>query len=280
MKNKFNPLPWNPSIPVYNADGLDQIQETVFPYIEQALVSGMEILIYMDNYRTEDWYGYKGWLRRLKDPVKARMASQNTHKRVLDRLKEGDVVYDCGANEGFMSVLYAKKIGPSGRVLSFEPDPKNCALIRKNAELNGLQNIHIVQKALSDRPGTVTFASEVIQPSGAPGFCVETDILDHYTSLPVTFIKIDVEGYELPVLRGAKKILAAGPTIELEMHLSKTTGIHMKKRFGFDPDDIYRLLWGYGYTLQWPDGKDIKLGDEPGGCIYCSTSKEAARGKL
>lgn len=251
-----------------------------FPYIEHAVVSGMHILIYMDNFRSEDWYGYKGWYRRIKDHRRATEASENTHKRVLDILKRGDTVFDCGANEGFMSVLYAAKVGPTGKVVAFEPEPKNCEIIRKNAEINGLNNIVIVQKALSDIVGTTSFAAEMVQSPDRAGITVEMDMLDNYAHMPCDFIKIDVEGYELPVIRGAHKILDKGPAIELEMHLSKTTGIHMRTRYGFNPDDIYRILWDHGYELNWPDGKPIHLGDEPGGCVYGLRKKENSNGNV
>lgn len=244
-----------------------------FPYIERVMVSGMGIFIFIDNFRSEDWYGYKGWYRRIGDHVRAKTAAENTHRRVLDELRTGHVVFDCGANEGFTSILYASKVGPHGQVVAFEPDPKNCELIKKNAEINGLRNIEIVQKALSDQLGRAQFASEVIQPDSSAGITVDCDLLDNYGHHQPDFIKIDVEGYELPVLRGARHILDMGPKLEIEMHLSKTTGINMRSRFGFDPDEIYKLLWRHNYDIRWPDGRPILLGDEPGGCIYCTKKK-------
>jgi len=63
-------------------------------------------------------------------------------------LRRGDIVVDGGAFHGSFTVLAAKLIGPEGRVLAFEPDGRNRAVLRENIELNGLDNVSIVPKGL------------------------------------------------------------------------------------------------------------------------------------
>ncbi|MEM6996443.1 MAG: FkbM family methyltransferase, partial [Myxococcota bacterium] len=68
-------------------------------------------------------------------------------KALLERLEPGDTFVDVGANLGYYTVLAAKKVGPSGRVFAFEPDPESFALLKRNVDRNGLTNITAENKA-------------------------------------------------------------------------------------------------------------------------------------
>ena len=239
------------------------------PYIEEQTILGRKVKLYVDNYRSEDWYGLKGWRRKVGSDHNAQVYLENAHARLLNLVKPGDVVFDCGANEGYISTLLAIWAGPTGKVLAFEPDPKNVELIRTNAKINGLDNIEAIQKAVSDIDDQeVTFGAEIIGGSPDISYNVQTTTLDKYADLKPSLVKIDVEGYELPVLRGAQKILKQGTTLEVEMHLSKTSGVNMTTRFGFDPDDIVRMFNELGYTMMF-DGKEVHIGEAREGIIYC-----------
>jgi tRNA G37 N-methylase Trm5 len=71
-------------------------------------------------------------------------------KKEIDR---GDVVLDLGANIGYYTLLFAKKVGDEGRVYAFEPDPTNFSLLKKNVEINGYRNVVLIQKAVSNKNG-------------------------------------------------------------------------------------------------------------------------------
>lgn len=238
------------------------------PYVEKQTVQGREVLLCVENFRSEDWYGFKGWMRKLNDEKKAQWQINYIHTKLLNFIRPGDVIFDCGANEGYITTLFSIWTGPTGKVLAFEPDPKNVAVIKKNINANNLKNVEIIEAAVSSVSGKeLMFGSEVIGGSSAEMFKVKTVCLDEYAKLKPSLVKIDVEGYELPVLRGSTEILSQGAIFEVEMHLSPTSGIHMKRRFGFEPDDIIKIFQKHGYSINYNE-HPIKLGDEFEGVWY------------
>ncbi len=131
-------------------------------------------------------------------------------------ITEGAVVYDIGANVGFYCLLSSSLVGPSGKVIAFEPSPRNVAYLAEHVQLNGAGNVTIVQAAVGDATGTVLFDDGAnpsmgrVSPDGSRQ--VEMVSLDDELAegrlLPPDFVKIDVEGAELKVLHGAKALLA------------------------------------------------------------------------
>lgn len=138
-------------------------------------------------------------------------------------IKSGMTVIDIGANIGYYSLLAAKGAGPEGKIYSFEPDPHNYSVLRKNIEVNGFTNITAIPKALSRQKGFVdlycdesnfgahTLASENIQVRLWASIKVETLRLDDFLQergiSRVDFIKMDVQGAEGLVLEAAVKTL-------------------------------------------------------------------------
>tara|TARA_Y100000310_G_scaffold329947_1_gene400696 strand:+ start:23568 stop:24101 length:534 start_codon:yes stop_codon:yes gene_type:complete len=72
-------------------------------------------------------------------------------------IKEGDTIIDVGACIGYYILLFAKLVGPKGRVFAFEPEIKNFKILKKNTQLNNLSNIVLVNKAVSDKEGKSKF---------------------------------------------------------------------------------------------------------------------------
>ena len=70
------------------------------------------------------------------------------------------MIFDIGANIGWYTLLAARQVGPAGRVLAFEPDVGNAALLQQNAASNGMANVVVVPAAVSDRDGWATFLSK------------------------------------------------------------------------------------------------------------------------
>jgi FkbM family methyltransferase len=143
--------------------------------------------------------------------------------------------YDLGANIGFFSLMAARLVGPSGRVISFEADPEIAARLRENLAFNNFHHATVEQKAVWSEPTRVTFARadlntsldrglghvELIPSSSAETITVEADSLDHYTAThPVPdFVKCDVEGAELAVFQGASHVLREKrPILLVEIH--------------------------------------------------------------
>lgn len=147
--------------------------------------------------------------------------------RFVNVVKPGNVVYDLGANVGFYTLLASRRVGPRGRVLAFEPFPRNVTFLRRHLELNGVTNVELHPEAVSDADGTARF-EEAGGPSmgrlGAGGGIVVTTVrLDSLlargdTPLP-DVIKVDIEGAETQALEGARRLLgAARPVIFLALH--------------------------------------------------------------
>jgi FkbM family methyltransferase len=150
-------------------------------------------------------------------------------------IRRGDICVDVGGNLGYYSFLMARLTGPEGRVITFEPVAENLAVLRENIAINKFTNIQVVDTALGERPGVMklirseseTFsatpsARAYAVKGGHKEVEVQMDTLDSYLvreNLWPGVIKIDVEGAEIDVLRGATETLRTmRPTVLLEIH--------------------------------------------------------------
>jgi FkbM family methyltransferase len=136
-------------------------------------------------------------------------------------VRPGGVAYDIGASYGYHALQLAKLVGPSGRVLAFEPHPRDNGLLVRNARANNAANIEPLAVAVSDAPGTVSFAVfsypgvSHIQRDSTPADAnllevkaTSLDSLVFSEGQPApAFIKMDIEGGEPAVLRGATRVL-------------------------------------------------------------------------
>jgi FkbM family methyltransferase len=146
--------------------------------------------------------------------------------------RPGGVVLDVGANVGAYSVLFGRWVGPEGRVYAFEPAAAAMAGLRKHLSLNRVDGVvRGVHAAVSDRRGWAALAGAEGQGTARlagegnhGGETVATVTIDDFcageAALP-TLIKIDVEGWELEALRGARETIARGGrelALFVEMH--------------------------------------------------------------
>lgn len=143
-------------------------------------------------------------------------------REIRNRLDEGGVFVDAGANIGVYSILASKLVGNDGRVIAIEMIPKTAAILRKHVELNGCNNIFVVENALSSTNGMVVTATVPVgkygQASISPSrtyaeseeITITTttidDICQEYTS--VELMKMDLEGAEAQALEGARDTLS------------------------------------------------------------------------
>jgi FkbM family methyltransferase len=145
------------------------------------------------------------------------------------RLKPGDVVYDVGASIGFLTVICARLVGPTGRVIAFEPSPEAGRRLRHNVAINGFENVTVVEAAAGEQAGTGWLANSEAMVWGsvqaAPESAVDPEVVvttldDAATELPApTLVKMDIEGAEGAALRGMAAILSdSRPIVLCEIH--------------------------------------------------------------
>ena len=154
----------------------------------------------------------------------------NTH------LDEGDTAIDVGAHYGVYSILMAAKCGPSGHVVSFEPDPYAREVLVRNVALNpDLKPPVIESVACFDKVGQASFFSrggnalsslvkseaESCEADKSEEITIATLTLDSYVSqhgLRPRYVKIDTEGAEIRILKGAVNLLSSDAEIICELH--------------------------------------------------------------
>lgn len=164
------------------------------------------------------------------------IGSKALHIDVLTScIRQGDLVFDVGANRGHVSLLLSQAAGKSGKVLAFEPVEELCTDLRRNLALNGVSNVTVNNTALGEQEGLMEFlyssdsstqgkfanAEQGLVVNGAQRIQVRQSPLDAFMSkhgIP-NFIKIDVEGAAGFVLRGAVETISSKKTVFfIELH--------------------------------------------------------------
>lgn len=184
--------------------------------------------------RAADWLDPNGrprevapdvrFLLRLSNPVdmeywKRTYEAEDDARAFLNLLGPGMTVVDVGANYGLYTLQAARAVGPTGRVLAFEPAPHVYARLADHVRLNGAANVTTHPVAVSDREGTATFhlgrndsVGSLLRPTAGRAVEVPTTTLDAFLAAHgvgrVDAVKVDAEGAELLVLRGMRGLLA------------------------------------------------------------------------
>lgn len=184
--------------------------------------------------------------------------------QVLRRyLTAGSVFVDIGANVGWHSAVGSSVVGPSGRVYAIEPNPDNARLIAHTIQRNDLKNVELLPFALSEHTGFAAFRSAIGSNGGFawgndPSFIdpavtiVPTLRFDDLQIARVDVIKMDVEGAEPMVMRGAVEMIDRDhPVIIFEFSCDMTQRVA-----GVAPREHLRFFENHGYTLSMIDRSD------------------------
>jgi FkbM family methyltransferase len=186
---------------------------------------------------------------------------------VRDVLKEGDVFLDVGANVGWYTVHAAKRVGPTGKVIAFEPEPSNLAMLKRNVEVNGLSNVVAEGVALSNAEGSFKLFLEkgnlgmhslVLEHEGGKHYInVQTVRLDDYWKGKgdIKLVKIDTEGAEGMILDGMRETLKRQKGIELIVEYAPDR----LKQSGYDPDKVLGDLYKLGLKASLIDEGDRRI---------------------
>lgn len=146
------------------------------------------------------------------------------HERDLLKglLRPGMRVVDVGANIGYYTLLFHSVVGSAGEIICIEPSPENLVELRRNITANHFKNVVIHESPVGDRCGPVGLKSGInsgIVAAGTGTYAAELRRLDDVVREPVDFLKIDVDGFELQVLEGARQLLERDhPVLFLEFH--------------------------------------------------------------
>lgn len=186
---------------------------------------------------------------------------------VKKEIRDGDVVLDIGANIGYYTLIFAKLVGEKGNVFAFEPDPTNFALLKKNVEINGYQNVILVQKAVSNKTEkTRLYLSEDNKADhkiydahdGRQSIEIEAIRLDDYFKDydgRIDFIKMDIEGAEASALQGALNLLKKNKNVKLVTEFWPSA----LKKSGAEPGEYLNLLIELGFSLYHLNEKEKKI---------------------
>jgi FkbM family methyltransferase len=174
-------------------------------------------------------------------------------------LRGGGLFIDVGANVGTYT-LWAAELG--AEVIALEPAADTFGLLQENIALNGYQ-VTAVHAAAGDHCGTARFTVGLDSGNSlAPDGPVVTELVTVDSLIgdrPVTGMKVDVEGFEIDVLRGAARALAGHRIglIQIEWNEMSTLAV------GADRGPVAELLAGYGYRLYRPDliGRLVPIAD-------------------
>jgi len=183
-----------------------------------------------------------------------------------ERIRPGMVFVDIGAHIGYYTLLTSKLVGPDGFVFAFEPNPDNGALLEKSIKVNEFKNIKLTKKALAQNTGkTNFFMSGVSNDSrcyfvgeGRKSIEVETISLDDFfkgTGQNVDFIKMDVDGFEFSVLRGAEETISNSKKL---MFITEFCPEYLTKA-GEDPREYFSYLEKLGFDILLIDDKNGNL---------------------
>ena len=183
-------------------------------------------------------------------------------------IPEGGVVFDVGGFRGITSQWFSRA---ARQVFTFEPMPENADSIRTVLKVRGIKNVSLHDVALSESIGTRDF--HIFENKGhnslgrvntsryVKTIQVPTTTLDEFTSKNqidrIDFLKIDVEGFELEVLKGASRLLASKKVKAMLFEANR----RVLKSIGKTAAPIYDLLRSYSYCVTDLDGRSVNVSE-------------------
>jgi FkbM family methyltransferase len=172
-------------------------------------------------------------------------------RRLLERrLKPGALVFNLGAHQCVVAMLLAEAVGKSGKVLAIEASLHDAAMGERNRKLNGYENLEIVKAAVAEKSGQLTFTTggHVHRGDDREGrvminsFSID-DLATRHGSPDVIYM--DIEGYELNALRGARNVLERKLDWLVEVHAGvglEFYGGSVEELLSFFPAEKYERM--------------------------------------
>jgi FkbM family methyltransferase len=167
----------------------------------------------------------------------------------------GEVIWDVGANSGLTAYQFSKAVGSGGRVIAWEPDPFNFSYLLKNIELHSLNNVTAVNRALAETTGTALFDMDGSTGAGLSEHLVYSDEANRSAVETLSFedgcaqygvpafVKLDIEGGEVGVIRGALPFLKENRNIDFSIEA------HRMRDGSSTEGPVTSLLSSVGYSV-------------------------------
>ncbi|GAB4005377.1 hypothetical protein GCM10028808_05050 [Spirosoma migulaei] len=199
---------------------------------------------------------------------------------ILSFVKEDTVMLDIGANMGFYSIRVGQK-AKKGKVIAFEPDPGNFAILQKNLALNTLTNVVTYNAALSDKKDTLRLYKHPFNVGdyrlyNDGDFTEYVDVptlrIDDTVSERVDLIKIDVQGFEYFVLKGGRALLAKYKPIVISEFWPR--GLYNS---GASPADYLTMMQTLGYSVSRIDEANKTVVETDYNILFAESKKGANR---
>jgi FkbM family methyltransferase len=257
--------------------------------LKRAVISSLQPLVARRVYTVRHGLA-RGLRRRGGLGFVPQFGTRSTEEQFLESLSlDGETVFDVGGYEGIFTLFFARRVGPTGRVVTFEPNPRNFQKITENVALNGFGNVQVQQMAVGSAPGYATLvfpsdetargsiestiAEQIRHEADVMSVVVEIDTLDRQivAGLPEPdLVKLDVEGLERDVLEGmAGVIQRRHPRLYIEIH-----GADMQLKLA-NVTSVIEFLWRFGYdVLHVESGTRVTRPDQlpvaVEGHLYCT----------
>ncbi|MGN6506709.1 MAG: FkbM family methyltransferase [Tepidisphaeraceae bacterium] len=178
-------------------------------------------------------------------------------REIVDAVKPGEIFFDIGTCVGLVAIHAAKR---GARVIAFEPEPTFRSRLRENLALNGMEQMQVIEWAVSDRKSTATLYTDgahgnspsLTAADGRGAIRIETGTIDAAVEaglLPVPHVvKMDIEGAEVRALHGMQGVLRRPDrprTVFIEVHPN------FLARLGDAPGEIHAILSAAGYVMDY-----------------------------
>ena len=192
-------------------------------------------------------FDYKLFLDRHDQDAYSVILDSETKELQLLRniIKEGDTVIDIGANIGFYTLLFRNIVGKKGRVIAFEPEPKNFSLLRKTIDTNNFENVIAYQMAVGSKNSKVKLllSEDAGEHQISDNGHIDVDCirLDDYIK-SADFIKLDVEGYEIEILKGMQNLLQKNIILMSEFYVKLLVN-------NSNPKEFFTILTENGFSF-------------------------------
>jgi FkbM family methyltransferase len=231
--------------------------------LKRAVISTLQPLVASRVYTVRHGLA-RGLRRRGGLGFVPQLGALSAEERFLESLPlQGEIVFDVGGYEGVFTLFFARRVGPAGRVVTFEPNPRNFRKIEENVRLNGFAHVALRQVALGSSPGRATLvfpgdetargslesdiAEQIRQEKGVVTLEVDVDTLDGQIAAGLPdpgFVKLDVEGLERDVLEGMTALIARRkPRLYIEIH-GADVALKLK-----NVTSVVEFLWRAGYDV-------------------------------